>query len=220
MSLPSGVSTCLVTFGPFTDHTGEPLEGSVTITASTPIRHLASGQVLFKRSMRITLDQGTGDIELPHVDQDGFVDGSGGAITLWSYRAIIRLDDGEDLTPFSFQTMVGQNTLDLGQLVPITPATGVVIPQIVVLSVNGQTGNISVPSLTQLDTVTNAAAAAHDLAQSATSSAQAAAAAVAALEAGLGPVLTEDPDHPGLYLITTDALQEDPDHPGLYLIGA
>src|SRR5664279_2773228 len=124
MSLPSGVSTCLVTFGPFTDHTGEPLEGAVTITASTPVRHLATGQVLFKRSIKVALNDGSGNLELPHVDQDGFVDGSGGAITMWTYRAVIRLEDGEDLTPFSVQVLVGQSTMDLGQLVPILPSLG------------------------------------------------------------------------------------------------
>src|SRR5664279_419705 len=167
MSLPSGVTECVVTLGPFEDHLGAPVRGQVTFTASTMVRHAASGVVLFKRPLVVNLTaRGTGVITLPHTNQTGLVDGSGAALTGWTYKVHFSLADRVvNPADFSFGLQVGQSTVALGNLIPIPTSTGTsgVIPA--VTSVNGATGAITVASVSALAAVSDVAnAAAADVA--------------------------------------------------------
>ena len=154
MALPAGASGCVVTFGPFTDFSGTPLRGEVIFLASTSLIWSTTGQPLFKTPKSVKLIDGWGSIELAHVDQEGFVDGVRGVVTLWSYRAIVRFKDAPELNPlpFSFQVFIGQDTMDIDQLLPITGTSGgTVVPGLTVTSVNGQAGAVTVPSTAQLN---------------------------------------------------------------------
>jgi hypothetical protein len=87
---------------------------------------------------------------LPHVDQSGFIYSNGNAATMWAYIVTGNYysADGAQSVPFtkSFQPVIGQTTIDLDLVRDGTIGTPVsaVIPP--VLSVNGQTGNVTVPA--------------------------------------------------------------------------
>lgn len=134
MAFPAGVTTCNVTFGPYTDFAGNPLDGSVVFVPSTPLRY--DGQALFTKAVEIKLVNGSGSIALPHVDQEGF-DGDIGSVTLWTYRAVVRFRNRPELNPepVNFQVFANQSTFDLENVVPVPASQGAVLPNLVTSNV-------------------------------------------------------------------------------------
>jgi len=152
MSLPAGISLCTVTVGRAFNFFGEDAEISVKVTPilggnAKRIVWTATGELLANFAGTFTGTVGEQvEFEVPHVDQPGFVDGTGDEFTLWFYRAEISLLIGRQTVQYQqdFQVLVGQDAVDL-DLVPdasIGAPVSVTIPP--VLSVNGQTGIVMV----------------------------------------------------------------------------
>lgn len=133
MALPNGVSACTVTFGPYLDQAGRPLQGSVTFVPSSDLTF--NGAQLLRGPVVVKLANGQGSVVLPHTDQEGMTAG-GFEIINWTYTAVIRFKSevpGEmDIRPFSFSLPqeLG-DTWDLDTAVPIESVPGELIPTLV-----------------------------------------------------------------------------------------
>lgn len=133
MALPQGVSACTVTFGPYTDQAGRPLQGSVTIVPSSDVTF--NGAPLLRGPIPTKLVNGAGSVVLPHTDQEGMTAGSNSVIN-WTYLAVIRfkteVPGEQDIRPFSFSLPqeLG-DTWDLDTAVPIEGVPGELIPTLV-----------------------------------------------------------------------------------------
>lgn len=151
MSHPSGVSTCTVTFGKAYAALGSEAKITGTIEIDRPVIHAASGGTYY--AVPDDVESGAGGFfstEVAHVNQAGFTDRAGNAVTNWAYVFKGQVDFGRNRivnVRQEFQVVVGQDQVDL-DLVPsgsITP--GVSAPTPAVLSVAGLTGPITAADL-------------------------------------------------------------------------
>lgn len=72
MSLPADISTCALTFGPYTDATGAPLFAGMVglLTPSTAVLDRATGAVISAVPVKVTLDAtGSATVVLPTTSQ-------------------------------------------------------------------------------------------------------------------------------------------------------
>lgn len=159
MALPAGITTADLTIGPLSDFGGEAYEMKVEWQAVLDGKAYAgnvlaivweeTAQALASFVETQSTDDGVLTIPLPHVDQEGFVDGKGDHVSDWTYRVKItaRSADRKTLTKTKFvQPLVGQDAIDF-ELVPdgkvVVP---VVSPRATVTSINGETGAVTVPT--------------------------------------------------------------------------
>jgi hypothetical protein len=148
MTLPVGIVTKTVHFGPFLDDYGVPFSGSVSVVADTDKIWEATGTPIYARTKTLQLDAaGTTEFELIAVDQPGFTDGEGNDISDWTYTATVQLEgranSGADIRGFQVRT-TDPADIDFDLLVPVPTSGGITIAASVVTSVNGATGDVTV----------------------------------------------------------------------------
>lgn len=152
MSLPGGVSTCTVTFGVGVTYRGVPadsIEG--VLTADRDIVHAATGIGIYSTADSLTGEAGYLSFVVPHVDQGGFIDSGGNAVTGWYYtlNATIRFGGERRQVRKRFQVVIGQTNVDL-DLVPDGPIIpGVTAPTAQVTSVAGESGMVTAEQLAE-----------------------------------------------------------------------
>jgi hypothetical protein len=147
MTIPAGITTALVHMDAPVSFTGAPGRLQITITPSIPLVWAATGTpVADFIDVEKPANGESMEVDLPHTDQDGFLDGSGNAYINWSYRVKVKYEKGGQVISFpdrDFQIPTGQTTVDLA-LIPA--GTAVAAPQIApilpVTSVNGRTGMV------------------------------------------------------------------------------
>lgn len=151
MTLPSGVLTATVTFGPYMDDAGAPRSGTVVFRTSSKRVWTATGEVIMPRALTVTLNgSGAGSIVLPATDQPGFSDGAGNSVTNWTYTADDQLT-GSNSARRTFMLPTGgvdDLTVDLDLLTPVTSTTGTTVALPSVLSVDGRTGVVVLDATT------------------------------------------------------------------------
>lgn len=105
MSLPAGIITATLTFGPLGDYLGVVFpDASVTIEADADIVWADTGQPLMRSALVVVAVDGSGSIDLPATDQAGFINRDG-TITGWSYTATTRVHGRADVvTVFQLPT--------------------------------------------------------------------------------------------------------------------
>lgn len=140
MSFPDGVQVVTVTLETPLSAAGETgVFSGCQLEIDRKVIHGASGQTLYPNPVDVT-PATPGDpvtFQVPYVDQDGFVDASGGAITGWHYVLSGAVQFGalkaQRFTPKPFQPLVGQTgpiSLDLipdGVAVPATVTVNLAI---------------------------------------------------------------------------------------------
>jgi hypothetical protein len=152
MSLPDGVTTCLVTYGPITDTFGNPADSiTVEVVADRTIVHVASGRTMFKNPVIVEAETGgVAQLPVPHTDQAGFHDPQQNDLTNWYYTLRLTARFGNDIQTDSktFQPIIGQTVVD-ADLLPSNGMLrpGVTAPSAAVTSVNGQTGAVTIAGL-------------------------------------------------------------------------
>lgn len=155
MALPAGVTAATVTWGSLGDFFGNAASISVDVKPllGGDAKHAvwsATGQSL--AAFAFTTTAGAGEAaqwQSPHVDQAGWVDGSGNAFTGWSYRADATIKIGKQALSFTkfYQVMIGQTNVDLDLVPDGTVAAPSSTPVPAVLSVAGLTGVITAEAL-------------------------------------------------------------------------
>lgn len=146
--LPTGVSTCSVTFGKALGAGGDEAALDAVLTMDRTVIHAATGWSINPADERLAVTAG-GDIvfHVAHVDQDGFLDASGQTIKNWYYILTVtkKFSSGKALTITKrFQPLVGQETIDLDLIPDGDPLPEMAAPQAEVNSVNGLTGHVVV----------------------------------------------------------------------------
>lgn len=147
MAIPAGISTALVHLDAPVSFIGEDGRIHARIYPSIPLVWAATGTPIGNFVDNISLDPGVElAIQLPHVDQPGFLDGSGNTVTGWSYRIEVTYEKEGQNIPFparDFQILVGQDSVDLA-LIPTGEAhVPVVAPILTVTSIAGFTGAVT-----------------------------------------------------------------------------
>lgn len=150
MAFPAGVQTCVLTAGRYFNATGVDYATSVSVTptfgSAEMITWGATGESML--STKISDSETAGNvwsIEVPVVNQAGWVDPSGNAFTMWAYQVTITA--GDKTVVKSVQPLVGQSTIDIDLIPGGANGTPSTTPLAVVTSVAGLTGPVSVAQL-------------------------------------------------------------------------
>ena len=151
MSIPAAVTTATVHHDAPISFGGEPGRVMARFTPSATLIWEDTGTPLAGFFDAVSPENGAPlEIELPHTDQSGFVDGSGNTLENWHYSVKIWFfKDGQNIgfPSRDFQLSSGQSSVDLA-LIPWGLAVDpTVAPMAYVTSVNGQTGDIEIESL-------------------------------------------------------------------------
>lgn len=148
MTLPTGISTCVVTFGRATSYLGTDATIEGKLTVDRPVVWAEDGTRIGSGGEAVPNDAGYLMFSVPHVDQDGFISG-GQPVTGWLYTlswTITYAGGAQEMGRESFQVFVGQTLRDLdlgaGAIVPAVLETA---PQ--VTSVAGFTGAVTADDL-------------------------------------------------------------------------
>jgi hypothetical protein len=151
VALPAGVTTATVTVGGAVSLIdGDPQSLAVTARpvlggTATHIVHAATGTVLVPLVETYT-PGATVSLTLPHVDQDGFVDGAGNEAKYWHYLLQVAASEGATTTQWTklVQPLVGQASIDLDLVTDGSVTAWTSTATAGVTSVNGQTGAVTV----------------------------------------------------------------------------
>jgi hypothetical protein len=158
MTIPAGISTALVHMDAPVSFIGEPGRVYVRIQPSASLVWEETGTPLANFFDAMAPDNGLPmEIELPHTDQDGFIDGLGNTITGWFYTVTIKYEKDGQIVHFpsrDFQIPVGQTDVDLA----LIPSGDAFVPQVApilpVTSIDGLNGEVTLQEL-GLDLVDN-----------------------------------------------------------------
>lgn len=151
MTLPAGITKATVTFGRALGVLGSEAVITATVALDRPIIWAATGETLYVYPDPVP--QGAGgfiSFAFPHVDQSGFIDEAGNAVTnfagILKAKVVFGGKTAYDITK-PFQVFVGQSTIDLDMVPGGSIVPGVTAPSAQVLSVAGETGVISTEHL-------------------------------------------------------------------------
>lgn len=151
MALPESVSKATVLAGTGIDFAGNDVNLTVKVTPvlggnAERIVHAATGTPVYAFTNEYKGVSGPATFVVPHVNQSGFIDGSGNAVTNWAYKVEVTAEKGSSRKTHtkSFQPLVGQANIDFDTIPDGSVSAPVSAPIPAVLSVNGQTGNVTV----------------------------------------------------------------------------
>lgn len=153
MALPAAISTATCTFGKGGDALGADVTIShVSIVADRRLIWSATGYPVYELEGDATADEVTGlvTIEVPHVDQAGFIDRAGNAVTNWRWTLRARVTEGNRTIHIAkpFQPVVGQGSVDLDALADEDASADAVTATVpAVTSVVGETGPVTAEQL-------------------------------------------------------------------------
>jgi hypothetical protein len=153
MTLPAGISTCLVTFGKALDALANQATIKGTVELDRSVVWAATGDGFYTRPAPVESSSG-GWLEFaaPHVDQDGFRTPAGTAITDFAYilKAEITFSGTAAYTVEKpFQVKVGQTSIDLDLVPGGTITQPVEAPVARVTSVAGRVNEVTVEDLAE-----------------------------------------------------------------------
>lgn len=145
MTLPTGVTTCNVIFNTPLSYAGGIGIATLTVRPTQTIIWAATGQPLGVFTDTVTTSAQPGNIQLPHVDQPGFVDSTGKAVTNWAYQADVLWTIGAQNAAIhkAFQVVTGQSSVTLELIPDGNTSIAVTAPVAAVTSVAGLTGPVS-----------------------------------------------------------------------------
>jgi hypothetical protein len=151
MTIPAGISTALVHMDAPVSFIGEPGRLYVRVEPSASLVWEATGTPLANFFDALAPDNGMPvEIELPHTDQEGFIDGVGNTIVDWFYTVKIKYEKDGQIVHFpsrDFQIPTGQTDVDLA-LVPsgeaFVPSVAPILP---VTSIQGLNGSVTLADL-------------------------------------------------------------------------
>lgn len=151
MAFPSGVSTATISLGTMFDFRGNAVE-KVTAKVevflggnATKLNYRGTGQTVVPSVFTVEAVEGMVSFQLPHVDQPGFFAGDGTEATHWAYIISIQATPpGSKAVKWvkRLQPLVGQDSIDLDNVVDGELTSFVSTPQATVTSVNGMTGDV------------------------------------------------------------------------------
>lgn len=159
MALPVGVTTATVTWGSLLTFFGQ--DTTVTVTVQTILGGNAQGITWVATGQTVlNFDEFVGPVTgvpaswaSPHVDQDGWRDGSGNEFKNWSYRAQALVTGPRSqkiVLTKTYQVVEGQTNVDLDNVEDGTVGAPGSSPVPAVLSVGGLTGTITEEQIAEM----------------------------------------------------------------------
>jgi hypothetical protein len=150
MTYPAGVQLATLTFNNPTTYLGNPVTRTeITVQVSAGVVWSATGEQISDLTGTLALGPGTaGAVTFPAVDQPGYTDQAGAALTMWSYAVTRKMFFGSAFrtTQKSWQPLTGQAPVDFDTL-PGGDGNPTFPPAFPVTSVAGQTGVVGASSL-------------------------------------------------------------------------
>lgn len=151
MAFPSGVTTATISLGTMFDFRGNAVD-KVTAKVevflggnATKLNYRGTGQTVVPSVFTVEAVEGMVSFQLPHVDQPGFFAGDGTEAKYWAYIISIQATPpGSKAVKWvkRLQPIVGQDSIDLDNVVDGELTSFVSTPQATVTSVNGMTGDV------------------------------------------------------------------------------
>lgn len=151
MAFPSGVTTATISLGTMFDFRGNAVD-KVTAKVevflggnATKLNYRGTGQTVVPSVFTVEAVEGMVSFQLPHVDQSGFFAGDGSEAKNWAYIISIQATPlGSKAVKWvkRLQPIVGQDSIDLDNVVDGELTSPVSTPQATVTSVNGMTGDV------------------------------------------------------------------------------
>ena len=151
MAFPSGVTTATISLGTMFDFRGiavEDVTAKVEVFLggnATKLNYRGTGQTVVPSVFTVKAVEGMVSFQLPHVDQPGFFAGDGSEAKYWAYIISIQATPpGSKAVKWvkRLQPLVGQDSIDLDNVVDGELTSFVSTPQATVTSVNGMTGDV------------------------------------------------------------------------------
>lgn len=151
MAFPSGVTTATISLGTMFDFRGiavEDVTAKVEVFLggnATKLNYRGTGQTVVPSVFTVKAVEGMVSFQLPHVDQPGFFAGDGSEAKNWAYIISIQATPpGSKAVKWvkRLQPLVGQDSIDLDNVVDGELTSFVSTPQATVTSVNGMTGDV------------------------------------------------------------------------------
>lgn len=151
MAFPSGVTTATISLGTMFDFRGiavEDVTAKVEVFLggnATKLNYRGTGQTVVPSVFTVKAAEGMVSFQLPHVDQPGFFAGDGSEAKYWAYIISIQATPpGSKAVKWvkRLQPLVGQDSIDLDNVVDGELTSFVSTPQATVTSVNGMTGDV------------------------------------------------------------------------------
>lgn len=151
MAFPAGVTTATISLGTMFDFRGiavEDVTAKVEVFLggnATKLNYRGTGQTVVPSVFTVKAVEGMVSFQLPHVDQPGFFAGDGTEAKNWAYIISIQATpQGSKAVKWvkRLQPLVGQDSIDLDNVVDGEMTSFVSTPQATVTSVNGMTGDV------------------------------------------------------------------------------
>ncbi len=148
MGFPAGMQLATIAFGIPLTVTGKDVVAKVTVKPTSRVIWAATGQPLPEFSDSFTAAAGQlGQFQVPFVNQAGFIDSTGAAVTDFAYQVSVSWEFGNErpiTSAKNLKPLVGQTgTIDL-DLVPDGPVSvPVTAPTAAVLGFGGRTGFVT-----------------------------------------------------------------------------
>lgn len=151
MAFPAGVTTATISLGTMFDFRGiavEDVTAKVEVFLggnATKLNYRGTGQTVVPSVFTVKAVEGMVSFQLPHVDQPGFFAGDGSEAKYWAYIISIQATPpGSRAVKWvkRLQPLVGQDSIDLDNVVDGELTAFVSTPQATVTSVNGMTGDV------------------------------------------------------------------------------
>lgn len=151
MAFPAGVTTATISLGTMFDFRGiavEDVTAKVEVFLggnATKLNYRGTGQTVVPSVFTVKAVEGMVSFQLPHVDQPGFFAGDGTEAKYWAYIISIQATPpGSKAVKWvkRLQPLVGQDSIDLDNVVDGELTSFVSTPQATVTSVNGMTGDV------------------------------------------------------------------------------
>lgn len=151
MAFPPGVTTATISLGTMFDFRGNAVD-KVTAKVevflggnATKLNYRGTGQTVVPSVFTVEAAEGMISFQLPHVDQPGFFAGDGTEAKYWAYIISIQATPpGSKAVKWvkRLQPLVGQDSIDLDNVVDGELTSFVSTPKATVTSVNGMTGDV------------------------------------------------------------------------------
>lgn len=162
MGFPAGMQLATVAFGIPLTVTGKEVVTHVSVKPTSRVIWAATGQPLPEFSDSFTAEAGQiGQFQVPFIDQGGFIDSTGAAVTDWAYQITASWSYGNE-RPITWaknlKPLLGQTGIIDLDLVPDGPVSiPVTAPSAAVLGFNGRTGFITLQESDLPERLTEAA---------------------------------------------------------------
>lgn len=155
MAYPPGISLAVIQAGKAGTFFGDAASLTATVapvlSGTKYLVHQPTGDLMVPSPQTFTAaNDSVLSFSVPHVDQPGYLDDNATPYTMWAYKVdvTVLIGNGRAVKKHTwtknFQPLVGQDFIDIDQIASGTISEALSAPMAEVLSINGQTGHVTI----------------------------------------------------------------------------